>query len=59
MLSVVAYSHPNIGSSASHGLLCVVCAGTWNLKQSSYVYSITAGPYGTVLALLLTIVSSS
>ncbi|DBA66998.1 TPA: hypothetical protein ACH3X2_002106 [Trebouxia sp. C0005] len=25
--------------------------GTWNLKQSGYVYSITAGPYGTILAL--------
>lgn len=27
------------------------CTGTWNLKQSGYVYSITAGPYGTILAL--------
>ncbi len=26
-------------------------AGTWNLKQSGHVYSITAGPYGTILAL--------
>lgn len=25
--------------------------GTWNLKQSGHVYSITAGPYGTILAL--------
>ncbi|KAL0044814.1 hypothetical protein WJX82_010409 [Trebouxia sp. C0006] len=25
--------------------------GTWNLKQSGQVYSITVGPYGTILAL--------
>lgn len=33
------------------GCLPPLRTGTWDLKQFGYVYAITAGPYGTVLAL--------
>lgn len=51
-----AVQHMHVGVDAApcagtDAVAMCLLAATWNLKQSGNVYAVTAGPYGTILAL--------